>query len=106
MSEVSIYRGGGLNRHRRVVGRELERLEARGLVQRAAIEQEADLQVVRVQAIGYVGKHAMHEVALLSQLEQQLSALVPSAAGRLQGLDDVAALAMADVLSDTVRRVR
>jgi hypothetical protein len=106
MSEMSIYGGGGLSRHRRTVGRELERLEARGLVQRAAIEQQADLQVARVQAIGYVGKHAMHEVALLSQLEQQLASLIPSAAGRLQGLDDIAALAMADVLSDTVRRVR
>jgi IS30 family transposase len=106
MSEMSIYRAGGLSRHRRTVSRELDRLEARGQIQTAAIEQQADLQVARVQAIGYVGKHAMHEVALLSQLEHQLAALIPSAAGRLQGLDDIAALAMADVLSDTVRRVR
>src|SRR5438874_6157233 len=106
MSEMSIYRSSGLSRPRRAVSRELDRLEARGQIQSAAIEQQADLQVARVQAIGYVGKHAMHEVALLSQLEQQLSDLVPAAAGRLHGLDDIAALAMADVLSDTVRRVR
>ena len=42
----------------------------------------------------------------LSQLEQQLAGLVPMATGRLQALGDMAALGMADVVSDTVRKVR
>ncbi len=106
MSEMSVYRAGGLSRQARRVGRELDRLDAQGQVQIAVIDHQAELQAARVQAIGYVGKRAMHEVTLLSQLEQQLSALVPMATGRLQALGDMAALGMADVVSDTVRKVR
>jgi hypothetical protein len=43
---------------------------------------------------------------MLSQLEVQLALLVPSAIPRLQALGDLSALAMADVMSDTVRRVK
>ncbi len=43
---------------------------------------------------------------MLSQLEVQLSSLVPAATVRLQGLGDLTALAMADVVSETVRRVK
>ena len=56
-------------------------------------------------AVGYVGKRAMHEVAMISQLEQQLSALVPMATARLQAIGDMVALEAADVVADTVRRV-
>jgi DNA-binding ferritin-like protein len=93
-------------REARYLGRELTRLNNDGLIEAAEINKEAELQAERIRALGYVGKTAMHEVTLLSQLEQQLAALVPSAAGRLQGLDDLAALAMADVVTDTVRKVR
>jgi hypothetical protein len=48
----------------------------------------------------------MHEVTMLSQLEVQLSALVPAAMPRLQGIGDLTALAMADVVSETVRKVK
>jgi DNA-binding ferritin-like protein len=72
----------------------------------ARINQAADLQAERVAAVGYVGKRAMHEVAMLSQLEQQLSALVPMATARLQGMGDLSALAMAEVVGETVRRVK
>ena len=107
MSELSLYRAGGLGlRESRRVARDLDRLDAQGHVQIAVIDHQADLQAARVQAIGYVGKRAMHEVALLSQLEGQLAALVPMATGRLQALGDMAALGMADVVSDTVRKVR
>lgn len=99
--------GGGLaKRESRRLGRALARLSGEAQLEVALINREADLQVARVRAIGYVGKGAMHEVALLGELEQQLATLVPSAAGRLRGIDDLTALAMADVVSDTVRKVR
>jgi hypothetical protein len=63
------------------------------------------LQVARLAAVGYVGKKAMQEVALVSQLEGQLSALVPMATGRLQAIADMTALEAADVVSQTVRQV-
>jgi hypothetical protein len=88
------------------VGRELSRLNGRGRLELARIDQEAELQAERVSAVAYVGKRAMHEVTMVSQLELQLSAVVPAATPRLQGIADLTALAMADVLSETVRKVR
>ena len=106
MSEMVPFGGGLARRELRSVGRELSRLDGRGRVEMARINQQADLQAERLAAVGYVGKRAMHEVTMLTQLEVQLSALVPSAMPRLQGLGDLTALAMADVVSETVRRVR
>lgn len=106
MSEVVPFGGGLARRESRAVSRELSRLDGRGRVELARINQQADLQAERLAAVGYVGKRAMHEVTMLSQLEVQLSALVPSAIPRLQGLGDLTALAMADVVSETVRRVK
>ncbi len=107
MSEIVPLGGGGLSgRGERHVGRELSRIEGKSRLGIARIVAQADLQAERVAAIGYVGKRAMHEVTMLSQLEVQLSALVPSATPRLQGIGDLSALAMADVVSETVRRVK
>lgn len=106
MSELVQFGSGLAKRESRQVSRELARLNAQGLVSLARINQQADLQAERVAAVGYVGKRAMHEVAMLSQLEVQLSMLVPSAIPRLQALGDLSALAMADVVSETVRRVK
>jgi hypothetical protein len=47
----------------------------------------------------------MQEIALVSQLEVQLTNLVPSAAPRLIAIGDMVALGAADVVSETVRRV-
>ena len=105
MNELTLYRGGLAARESRAVSRELARIEGRGRVEIARIDQEADLQAERLSALAYVGKRAMHEVTMLSQLEVQLSAVVPSAMPRLQGLGDITALAMADVVSETVRKV-
>lgn len=106
MSEMVPFGGGLAKRESRALGRGLARINAGGQLEEAFINKEAELQVVRIHALGYVGRAAMNEVTMLSQLEQQLAGMVPSAAGRLQGLDDLAALAMADVLTDTVRKVR
>lgn len=107
MSNLVPRSNGAMSkRQARYLGGQLARIDTEGLVEAAEINKEAGLQAERIRALGYVGKTAMHEVTMLSQLEQQLAGIVPSAAGRLQGLDDLAALAMADVLTDTVRKVR
>jgi hypothetical protein len=106
MSEL-VRSGGTLSRRdARELGRELSRMDGRGRLALARIDQEAELQAERVSAVAYVGKRALHEVTMVSQLEPQLSALVPSATPRLQGIADLTALAMADVVSETVRKVR
>jgi hypothetical protein len=89
----------------RYTGRALARIDSSTEIGLAEIEAKAELQVARVMAVGYVGKRAMHEVAMISQLEQQLSALVPMATARLQAIGDMVALEAADVVADTVPRV-
>lgn len=106
MSDLVPFGGGVARRESRQVSRELSRLNARGQVELARISQQADLQAERVAAIGYIGKRALHETAMLSQLEVQLSALVPAATPRLQGIGDLTALAMAEVVGESVRRLR
>ena len=102
-----VRRTSGLGgREIRTLGRELSRLDGRGRLEIARIGLQSDLQAERVSAIAYVGKRAMHEVTMLSQLEVQLAAVVPSAAPRLQGIGDIAALSVADAVAETIRRVR
>jgi hypothetical protein len=106
VNELTPYSGGLARREFRRVSRELVRMNGQGQLELARINQQADLQAERVSAVSYVGKRAMHEVAMVSQLEVQLSALVPAAIPRLQGIGDLTALAMADVVSETVRKVK
>lgn len=104
----SIVPASGLavaSRESRYTGRALARIDAKTEVGLAEIESKAELQVARVMAVSYVGKRAIHEVAMISQLEQQLSTLVPMATSRLQAIGDMVALEAADVVADTVRRV-
>lgn len=92
-------------RDQRSIGRAMARLDGRQLVARAQIQHEAELQVDRVHAIGYVGQQGMQVVAMSSQMEVNLATLVPAATSRLQALGDIVCLEVADVVSQTVRRV-
>jgi hypothetical protein len=80
-------------------------MESRAQTQLGKIEIEADLQVARVQSLAHVTKQAMQGAALVSELEGQLGQMVPGARGRLRGIADIGCLGMAEVVSDTVRRV-
>lgn len=102
---VPAASGNVARRESRYTGRALARLDSQTELGLAQIDQAAELQAGRVMAVTYVAKRAMHEVALLSQLEVQLSAVVPMATSRLQALGDMAALEAADVISQTVRKV-
>src|SRR5437879_3917552 len=72
MSEMLPFGGGLAKRDSRQVGRELSRIEGQSRLGIARIAQQAELQAERIAAVGYVGKRAMHEVTMLSQLEVQL----------------------------------
>jgi len=106
MANIVPVRDGGYDRREsRMASRLLVRLENQTDIGIARIEYAAELQAGRVRAVGYVGKKALTEIALVSQLESQLCAIVPMAASRLQAIGDMAALETADVVSQTVRRV-
>jgi hypothetical protein len=99
-SSGSVYR-----RESRYSRGAIARLDAQTEIGLARIEQAAELQAGRAGAVTYVAKRALQEVALISQLEAQLSMIIPMATSRLQALGDIAALEAADVVSQTVRRV-
>lgn len=63
------------------------------------------VQAAKADAVTIVGRVAMHDVAMLSQLEQQLSQVVPIAVTRLQAIGDMASLGLAEIVSDTVRQL-
>ena len=56
--------------------------------------------------IATIGATAMRNVAMVSQLEQQLAQAVPLATSRLQAIGDMTAFAMADAVSSSARRIR
>ena len=64
----------------RAASRFEQRTYAQTRIALAQIEQAADLQAARVEAVAYVGKQGMQAVAFVSQVEQQLAQLVPLAA--------------------------
>jgi hypothetical protein len=72
----------------------------------ARTDAEAELQGARMMAVSYVGGRALEQVALVTQMEQQLATLVPLATSRLQAVGDMVALMAAEVVADTVRRIR
>lgn len=92
-------------REERFAGRELARLERRGTVALAKLEQDAQLEGAKAQAVGYVGSQAMQAVAMVSQLEGQLGQACPMAVTRLQGVADMTALAIAGVVADAARKI-
>jgi len=86
--------------------RSVARMDGHGLLEKARINQIAELQVDRVAAIGRVGKAAIYDVALVSQMKDAVSRMVPSASDLVQGMADVTALAMAEVVSQTGQQVQ
>lgn len=81
---------------------DLDRSKAAGL---AKIEQQAQLEAAKAHAVNYVGQQAMQAVAMTSQLEAQLGQACPMAVTRLQGLADMTALAVSDVVMNSARKI-
>ncbi|HYI61535.1 MAG TPA: hypothetical protein VEW93_06990 [Acidimicrobiales bacterium] len=92
-------------RSRRALGRQLDRLDVRRDLAQAQLEHQAQLQAAKTQALGYIGNQAMQTVTLVSQLEGQLGQLCPLAVSRLQGIADMTALSIADVVASSPKRL-
>lgn len=89
----------------RTLSRELETLVRRKSLAMAELEARAQLESARVHAIGFVGQQALQAAAMLSEMEGQLARICPLATGRLQGLADITALAIAQVVGEAGRRL-
>lgn len=107
MYDIMPVQGGLVRRtESRQLSRSLSALEANTSFQVARIEQAADVQATRVDAVIYVGRRAMQDIARLTQLEQQLALMAPMASGRLQAIGDLTSLAVTEIVTDTLRKVR
>ncbi len=93
-------------RQARSTGRQLARMNASTDMRIRMIENEADVHVAKVDAIGYVAERAMFSTATVTQVEQQLGQMFPMAVSRLQALADMHALAAVEIVADTRLRLR
>lgn len=105
----SIVRSGGgsavARMDERIASRQISRINSQTDVGLAVVEQQAMLQVARADAVAYVGRAGMQAVAMVSQFEAQLGQVCPMAVTRLQGIADMTALGIAEVVADTVAKV-
>jgi hypothetical protein len=75
-------------------------------VESAQVAANAEIQALKAEAIGSVARLALQEAAMISQLEQNLSTLVPFSASRLESIASSAAYGLAEVVIDTARGLR
>lgn len=99
--------GGGMfeRREDRTVARQIGGIQRSQSVGLARIEAEAELAAAVAHAVGFVGQQGMQAVAMVSQLEAQLGQACPMAVTRLQGIADMTALSVAQVVADSARKI-
>ena len=92
-------------RENRALSRQIAGLERSKAVGLARLDAEAQVEAARAHAIGYVGQQAMQAVTMVSQMEGQLGQACPLAVTRLQGIADMTALSIAQVVADSARTI-
>jgi hypothetical protein len=109
MSNLIPATGGSNNfldrREDRFLSRQISGLERCKAVGMARIEAQAQIESAKAHAVGYVGQQAMQAVAMVSQMEGQLGQACPIAVTRLQGIADMTALSIAQVVADSARTI-
>jgi hypothetical protein len=91
-----------LGRH---VTRHLAQIDAGTSVELGRIDSTSEVQAAKVDAVASVGRKAMQDLALLTEMQTQLVATVPNAAKRLAEIAELASAAMSQIVVDTARRV-
>lgn len=104
---VAMSGGGGLvaRRDDRAVARAVSGLQRSTEIGLARLEHQAQIESAKAHAVGYVGQQAMQAVTMVSQLEAQLGQACPMAVSRLQGIADMTALSIAQVVADSARKL-
>jgi hypothetical protein len=107
MSTIDRYGSAVAGRvQSRQLGRNLARIQDDTSVQIAKVEARADIDASKIDAVTVVAQRAMQGVAFVSQIEQQLGQTVPIAVTRLQAVGDLATLAMGQVVTDSMTKLR
>jgi hypothetical protein len=90
------------------LGRSISRTYGSGLDRAAEIDVDANVTNLKVGAAINLSRSAQTEIAMMSQVEQQLSEAVPGAAERLKALGTLASIEVTNILSgglNTIRRM-
>jgi hypothetical protein len=93
-------------RQARRAARQISAMEVDTELRLRRVEQAAEVEAGKVEAIGYVAKRGMFVVGSVTQTEQHVGQLVPMAASRLQAIGDMAAFAVTEVLADLQPKLR
>ncbi len=106
MSDLIPVTGGvGSRREDRAVARAIRGLQTGTEIGLARLEHKAQIESAKAHAVGYVGQQAMQAVTMVSQMEAQLGQACPMAVSRLQGIADMTALSIAQVVADSARKL-
>ena len=106
MSDLIPYATGELERDTRRAGRAISRHRAGTQVRLAAVDDDTDLAMQKVDALTSTTGLAMGAVARVAQVQRQLETLAPEASGRLAFLADSHVVAVGDTVQDLRRDLR
>jgi hypothetical protein len=101
--ELGLYR---TNLVSRAHARQLDRIEEATDAKLALIQQEVELSAAKVDGALRVAGRAAQGVAVLSQVEHQLSEIVPESTSRVAFIVDRTVLEIGDMVTDAAYRLR
>lgn len=95
--------GGG--RLSRQTARDLATINYATEVDTARVAAAGEVQQARIDAVARTGAYAMQQVALLSQMQQQLALAAPAASGDLDFIKTMTVVGIGQIVADTGRAV-
>ena len=94
--------GGGRARQ---TARDLAAIDHGTNIITARIAAASEIQQVKVDAVARTGAYAMQQVALVSQMQQQLALAAPAASGDLDFIKTMTVMGIGQIVADTSRAV-
>ncbi|MCL2091635.1 MAG: hypothetical protein FWH11_10655 [Micrococcales bacterium] len=97
--------GSGLSR-RSPIGRELSRVQGQAMVRALQTDIETRLADMKIDAVTSLGSSAQQHIAAMTAMEGELMKAVPLAAGRLEMIGNLTAIATTEIITDAVTKFR
>ena len=109
MSAIESYDQSSLpvrsGRLARQTARDLAAIDHSTEVRSARVCAAAEVQQAKVDAVARTGAYAMQQVAIVSQMQQQLALAVPAASGDLDFIKSITVMCVGQIVADTGREV-
>ena len=98
----STYSGGRLSRQ---TARDLAAIDHSTEIRAARVAAAGEVQQARIDAVARTGAYALQQVALVSQMQQQLALAAPAASGDLDFIRTMTVMGIGQIVADTGRAV-